>query len=1141
MKANSEKTKQSKKATRRVLAGVLCGASVLSLVLSLVMPPISQAIANDVQMVPTEKTVTEDSSTESTDVENTNNGDTENQNSDETESGESNTIATEADQPSDDAGVGDAAQPVEDDTNGENAIALAAGNESDHKISSGEELSTKLLNPDLRDNNGAATFELAADIEYDKEILLEGANTKITLDLNGFKIKHESSNQPLFSITGGATLTVKDGTQTAPTEPPVIQEKMNDNLASMECDDSNIPNKLTYYVTESVAKGTGTTETLKEYKVDIKGAIVACGDNADLKLVNLYKTGTFNLESGTITQRQNSGDQKNSVNSLVYAEEGSIVNMSGGYVCGATSMNHGAGIELGTMNNSGATLNLTGGVIAGNYAPIGGGVNAYGSKINMTGGTISGNGTFKDLPGYGAGICAQNSDVTVSDGYVTNNNCQFDYIKQQGMEDKHKGNGCHGGGGIAAFNGGSLTINGGYITGNYSAEAGGGIYAGAWGQALSSFKFSGGTIASNVAQNSEGGGIRIAAPTVGVFEVPKGSHAYITNNTTKTTNDWGGGGVFVQGYGDNVQAASLKIYNALITKNDAQGFGGGFAACPTGETAITDTEGIAIFGNTDKNGENRSGGSHGKNDDADKSNNDDGKGEITEGFKNAGHRDLFLIRDQKTSNNYIAAVTGQMLGGGAANWKGTIDGQPTTIGKYDGAQAKYMIGLDADPTEGDQGFAVNKARLFITGNTSNVHGGGIMTNGNVVAGSTTQVSVYPKMKLNGIKALTGRKLEKDEFEFELLKQNPIVDENGKPIVDENGKPLYTVPSFDSNSKDKLQLNGCSVVGTVRNDIDGNFTFDLGEVYADENLVYYLVEVPGTDEGVAYDETIYKIDPTVVEDTGKTHYVLGIKYTYYEVKSVSVTKVKKDGAGAKTSETESAAIAAAEGENAATITLTSGATFTNKCPSRSWTPEATKVVEGGEMKAFTLQLAEDSEFKNIIGTAVTSGSEKTQTLPFMDENNEKIELKYSLSDIRNNPGDPGGPFKTFTYYVREKTDGPQFSHYTYDHSVYKFTVVPTYDTEKGEINCKVTYEKGIVDSKGDWTADPKAEERTFIDTSAPTPTSIPTFTNTYSTSLPLSGMSGVTLTYLAGAAVLCAAAAWMHIRRKANAKGGKRRE
>lgn len=178
MKANSDKSKQSKKATRRVLAGVLCGASVLSLVLSLVMPPISQAIANDAQTVSTEKTVTEDSSTESTDVDNTNNGDTENQNSGETEGDESNTIATEADQPSDDAGVGDAVQPAEEGANGEGAIALAAENEPTIKISSGTDLSSKLVDKGLRD----ATFELTADIEYDGEIKLEGADTNITLN-----------------------------------------------------------------------------------------------------------------------------------------------------------------------------------------------------------------------------------------------------------------------------------------------------------------------------------------------------------------------------------------------------------------------------------------------------------------------------------------------------------------------------------------------------------------------------------------------------------------------------------------------------------------------------------------------------------------------------------------------------------------------------------------------------------------------------------------------------------------------------------------------------------------------------------------------------------------------------------------------
>ncbi|MCG4849595.1 hypothetical protein L0P44_13130, partial [Streptococcus gordonii] len=91
-----------------------------------------------------------------------------------------------------------------------------------------------------------------------------------------------------------------------------------------------------------------------------------------------------------------------------------------------------------------------------------------------------------------------------------------------------------------------------------------------------------------------------------------------------------------------------------------------------------------------------------------------------------------------------------------------------------------------------------------------------------------------------------------------------------------------------------------------------------------------------------------------------------------------------------------------------------------------------------------------------------------------------------SDISNNPGDPGGStggsFKTFTYYVREKTDGSQFSHYTYDHSVYRFTVKPMYDTKTGEINCRVTYMKGTVNSEGNWTAEDNAKEQTFIDTS-----------------------------------------------------------
>lgn len=978
-------------------------------------------------------------------------------------------------------------------------------------INSAEELRAKLLGVE---ENQAASFTLAADIDFPGEITLS-KGSKITLNLNGHKITHsgDNSNKPLFSIANNAAFTLEDSNPGSD-QKLVSDGANNGRVASMGYDTSSgIPTKLTYYVTESTPNGTTTTETLYKHEVGIGGAIVGTAAGSTMRLINVYSGGVFNLTSGVLTQAKDCN-----VGNLIYAENGSTVNMSGGYVCGASSSGTGAGIMVSNEKGVASTLNLTGGVIAGNYAPNGGGVYANGSTVNVDGGIISGNGTFDSQSGYGAGICALGSTVSVKSGYITNNKYQF-YQDTDSTGWKHLGGGCHGGGGIAAYNGGSLTIEGGYITGNYSAEAGGGIYAGAWNQALSLFKFSGGIIASNVAQNSEGGGIRIAAPTVGEFNV-SGMKSYITNNKTNTTNDWGGGGVFVQGgnSSEGVNSARLKIYNALITKNSANGYGGGFAACPSGKTAITDTNGIAIFENTDANGENLSGGTNGKNEDQPTS--VEG-GKITDDFKRRGHEDLFLIRKSDNAD-YIAAVTGQMLGGGAANWSGTIDGQLATIGKYDGAQAKYMIGLKSKPSAEDQNAAIGLATLYITGNSSNIHGGGIMTNGDVVAGSTQEVKVYPKMKLNGSKELKDGTLKGNDFDFQLLRQNKI--------INDQGGISYTVPSFDPNGD--LQLNGCSVVDTVKNDGDGNLTFDLGEVYADDDLVYYLVEVPGTDKdkGVDYDKTIYKIDPEVVKDEGKSHDVLDIKYTYYKVKSVSVTKVKNDGAGARTPETEPAAITAAEGEDAVIVKLTSGATFTNKytpyTSSGSWTPAATKVVKGGEMKEFTLELADNEKFDKAETVKTEANGKNSQLLSF-----NPIEYKLDQLNKLETDSTGRGASKTFTYFVREQQPTTPFTNYTYDQSVYQITVNAT-DDSNHHIDVTATY-KQIQDRDGNKVAADTDHKLTDGST--------PTFTNTYSTSLPLSGMSGVTLTYLAGAAVLCAAAAWMHIRRKANANGGERRE
>lgn len=897
---------------------------------------------------------------------------------------------------------------------------------------------------------------------------------------------------PMFNVPAGATLTIEDLNPGVDSECKQDFDKFG-NLATLDYDGNGTPNKLTYYVTKSTPNGTATTETLYKHEVSISGAIVGTAAHSTMKLINVCG-GTFNLQSGVLTTNQDAN-----VRHLIYADNGSTVNMSGGYVCGAFMGRDGAGAGI---HVEGSTLEISGGVIAGNYAPSGGGVYARNSTVHMVGGIISGNGTNNSQSGFGAGICAENSNVAITDGHITNN-------KYQHYDDSHKGNGCHGGGGIAAFNGGSLAIAGGYITGNYSAEAGGGVYAGAWNSALSGFTFSGGTIASNVAQNSEGGGIRISAPTVGVFEVPKGSHAYITNNTTNTTNDWGGGGVFVQGSSEQgIKSASLNIYNALITNNHANGFGGGFAACPTGKTAITDTNGIAVFGNTDGKPDgsyNRSGGTHEKTDDKDWLPNNKG-GEITEEFKKAGHQDLFLIRDS-TNGEYIAAVTGQMLGGGAANWTGTIDKTPTSIGKYEGAQAKYMIGLKSEPILEDKDAATAAASLFITGNRSNIHGGGIMTNGDVIAGSTTQVSVYPKMKFSGTKALTGRKLKKGEFKFQLLKQNKITKENGEISL--------TVPSFDKDKdgKLKLELNGCTKVRDddgVTNDDSGNFVYDLGRLNSAGTNVYYLVEDPGSVEdrvpGVDYDNTIYKIELTT---TTENRPVLDINYTYYLVTKVRVTNLKNNEVKTFTPNNGSDV----------SIKITDGntdKTFTNAYnPKGSWTPQVTKRVDGGEMQRFKFELY----------TKDSRGVEHLCDTPQFTDKGTGSEATVKFTDqVIFGPLGVNGE-ATFTYYIREcpasEGDGTKHEGYTNDTKSFKVVVTAT-DKGDGTLECTPTY----------YEVDANDVERE---------TDNPTFTNTYSTSLPLSGMSGVTLTYLAGAAVLCAAAAWMHIRRKANAKGGKRRE
>lgn len=1146
MKANSDKSKQSNKATRRVLAGVLCGASVLSLVLSLVMPPISQAIANDAQTVSTEETVMGGgSSSESTDVGNTNNGDTENQNSDDAAGDDE---IQQEEQPKDESQAEE--NEAIDDGAGSSAEEAVASEETATDIKNAGDLQGKLLGVE---ENQTASFTLAADIDFPGEITLNKGGSNITLDLSGHKIKHSSADKPLFNVAGGASLTIRDSAQVGETVSEDQQladqgQSLNaDNYdknaanygknAELTYDNDNIPSNLTYYVTESSPSGTGTTETLVKHDVEIKGAIVACGGNANLKLINLYnnngKGGTFNLVSGVITQKQGS-----SVSSLVYAENGSTVNMRGGYVCGASGSGAGGGIEI----HGNSTLEVSGGVIAGNSAPSGGGVYAKDSTVNITNGVISGNSTLATGVGFGGGIMAEGGSVTVSGGYITNNK----YANYCGND----GNGDHGGAGLAAKNGTHVTISGGQITGNYSEEAGGGVYVtdiehqGASSRkTMAWLNITGGTIASNVSFRSEGAGIRVGQMVDAMIKGASNSNpVYITNNHCMSRFDWGGGGIFVQGDSKVASnAGRLFVYNSYISSNEAGGYGGGVAVCPTGKTLVTGTDGTAIFGNTSAGNEQNandyesvsntgnngtphlSGGGHGKDQDSDAYN--------AEVFRKNGHADFFLAAEGHTTP--IAAVIGKMLGGGDAKYRGSLELQKAiTIPANGGVQVYNSIGLSSDVKAQDpEAINARKAALeagatFITGNYSWNHGGGIMSNGDLYMGAPEDTYVYPSLKLKATKKLEGRKLNDGEFSFTVYRKD-------------SDDPLAGTTAGTTFNRDV-----CTEVGTAANDAEGSITFDLGEQFASSGagneITYYLVEDPGGDSGITYDSSVYKIVVTA-EDTKtllmsvpskeNSSQLKDLYIHNYTIKNVGVTKYEFRESSGKWENVKARSKVQKSGDYYPIICEGDSTTFTNKFTpydsKGSWTPMATKVVEGGEMKEFTLQLATDTDFTDIVSSkSTTADGDKSQTLSF-----DKIDYKLDQLDQLASGPTGRGASKTFTYYVREKDDGSLFSHYTYDKSVYQITVNAT-DDSNHHIDVTATY-KQIQDRDGNEVTTDTPHDLTGKST--------PTFTNTYSTSLPLSGMSGVTLTYLAGAAMLCVAAAWMHIRRKANAKGGERRE
>lgn len=667
----------------------------------------------------------------------------------------------------------------------------------------------------------------------------DGANSPIlsitqntTIDLNGHTLTISKAGQ-YFDVHDGAKLTIMDSSDSIHDTESTVTGNVYGNKAKLEND------TLTYYITESTANGTGTTETLVKHTAPLTGAgKILCGEASDQAI--LVK-GALELRSGVL---QNTGGQH-----IVIVDRGTL-DVNGGYIVGGGR----DGTPGGGIYVDNGTVNIQDGVVAANRGSSGGGIFvSSGGTLNISGGAVTGNWVNNGNTDNGGGIFVKSGGtLNLSGGYVTNN---YKYCECSGCQSDK--NNEHGGGGIALANGSTMDMSGGYVTGNYSSLAGGGIYAGFYaGEGGVHFTMSGGTIASNCAKYGEGGGLRIGGGTNGVIRATD-QQVYITNNKTLTTDDWGGGGIFVQ------QNGLLTVADALITDNTAGGFGGGVGACPTGETLIVNKDGPAIYGNT-ASGTEMSDGGNGKNYDTTVA-------KASTVFKKNGYTDYFCVRE-KGKDNYISLVTGLMAGGGAAKWKGSCDEQPVTIGKTGYAAAKYLFGLEANPDDAAISSAVTAAKVIITGNHSGVHGGGIMTNGGLILGDPDGkvVTATPELDITGTKALLKDGVAQDsgrDFTFQL--------------TDDTGKVLGTATSDAAT---------------------GQFTISPDVQYSQTGThIYTLSEVNDNRAGITYDTNVHKIQVTIAE---KTISLLGVDFKSYYVSSVTVNGSESGGSSGSGSGTGS---------------------------------------------------------------------------------------------------------------------------------------------------------------------------------------------------------------------------------------------